>query len=199
MILVERRFHGILIVMLAFPAREILIAAQTHLENKVADRTRTRSSILSLTSATVSREPFSWSPPSFLRWMLTVSMGCPLSAGAGVAGIATGFAAQDTLSNLIAGVLLITERPFEIGNRIDVWSAPAGSATRGDVIDIGLAVDRFHEAFDFAGIVIPYPKRDSQFRHVHGLGPIAGETAPFPDAPAGGAAMRRYPRCRGPL
>ncbi|MBW2054950.1 MAG: mechanosensitive ion channel family protein, partial [Deltaproteobacteria bacterium] len=62
----------------------------------------------------------------------------PFIAGAGVAGIAIGFAAKDTLSNLIAGVLLIIDRPFEIGDRIEVWSAPAGSATWGDVIDIGL-------------------------------------------------------------
>jgi small-conductance mechanosensitive channel len=62
----------------------------------------------------------------------------PFVAGAGVAGIDIGFAANDTLSNLIAGVLLIIDRPFEVGDRIEVWSAPKNAATWGDVIDIGL-------------------------------------------------------------
>ena len=53
----------------------------------------------------------------------------PFIAGAGVLGVALGFAAKDTLSNLIAGVLLIIDRPFEIGDRIEVWTAPMESAT----------------------------------------------------------------------
>ena len=61
----------------------------------------------------------------------------PFIAGAGVAGVAIGFAAKDTLSNLIAGILLIIDRPFEIGDRIEVWSAPSGTATWGDVLDSG--------------------------------------------------------------
>ena len=58
--------------------------------------------------------------------MLTFGLGSGL---AGVAGVAIGFAAKDTLSNLIAGVLLIIDRPFEVGDRIEVWSAPSGSAS----------------------------------------------------------------------
>ena len=78
----------------------------------------------------------------------------PFVAGAGVAGIAIGFAAKDTLSNLIAGVLLLIDRPFEVGDRIEVWSAPANSATWGDVIDIGLRATRI-KTTDNIIIVIP--------------------------------------------
>ena len=78
----------------------------------------------------------------------------PFIAGAGIAGIAIGFAAKDTLSNLIAGILLIIDRPFEIGDRIEVWSAPAGSATWGDVIDIGLRATKIRTT-DHIIIVIP--------------------------------------------
>jgi small-conductance mechanosensitive channel len=78
----------------------------------------------------------------------------PVVAGAGVAGIAVGFAAKDTLSNLIAGVLLIIDRPFEIGDRIEVWSAPKNSATWGDVIDIGLRATKIRTT-DNIVIVIP--------------------------------------------
>jgi small-conductance mechanosensitive channel len=78
----------------------------------------------------------------------------PFVAGAGVAGIAIGFAAKDTLSNLIAGVLLIIDRPFEVGDRIEVWSAPADSATWGDVIDIGLRATKI-KTTDNIIIIIP--------------------------------------------
>jgi small-conductance mechanosensitive channel len=78
----------------------------------------------------------------------------PFVAGAGVAGIAIGFAAKDTLSNLIAGVLLILDRPFEVGDRIEVWSAPKNSSTWGDVIDIGLRATKIRTT-DNIVIVIP--------------------------------------------
>jgi len=78
----------------------------------------------------------------------------PFIAGAGVAGIAIGFAAKDTLSNLIAGILLIIDRPFEIGDRIEVWSAPSGSATWGDVIDVGLRATKI-KTTDNIIIIIP--------------------------------------------
>lgn len=41
-----------------------------------------------------------------------------LMAGAGVAGLAVSLAAQSTLSNLIAGITLVMERPFGIGDYI---------------------------------------------------------------------------------
>ena len=78
----------------------------------------------------------------------------PFIAGAGIAGIAIGFAAKDTLSNLIAGILLIIDRPFEVGDRIEVWSAPANSATWGDVLDIGLRATKIRTT-DNIVIIIP--------------------------------------------
>ena len=78
----------------------------------------------------------------------------PFVAGAGVAGIAIGFAAKDTLSNLIAGVLLIMDRPFEVGDRIEVWSAPKNAATWGDVIHIGLRATKIRTT-DNIVIIIP--------------------------------------------
>ena len=78
----------------------------------------------------------------------------PFIAGAGVAGIAIGFAAKDTLSNIIAGILLIIDRPFEVGDRIEIWSAPANSATWGDVLDVGLRATKIRTT-DNIVIVIP--------------------------------------------
>lgn len=78
----------------------------------------------------------------------------PFVAGAGVAGIAIGFAAKDTLSNIIAGILLIIDRPFEVGDRIEVWTAPVNSATWGDVLDVGLRATKIRTT-DNIVIVIP--------------------------------------------
>ncbi|MBW1776612.1 MAG: mechanosensitive ion channel family protein [Deltaproteobacteria bacterium] len=78
----------------------------------------------------------------------------PFLAGAGVAGIAIGFAARDTLSNLIAGVLLIIDRPFELGDRIEIWTAPKNSATWGDVVEIGIRATKIRTT-DNIVIVIP--------------------------------------------
>ncbi|MES2135398.1 MAG: mechanosensitive ion channel family protein [Patescibacteria group bacterium] len=41
-------------------------------------------------------------------------------AGLGIAGIALGFAAQDTLANIISGVLIYVDKPFKIGQWITV-------------------------------------------------------------------------------
>ena len=78
----------------------------------------------------------------------------PFLGGAGIAGLAISFAAKDTLSNLIAGVLLIMDRPFQVGDRIEIWSAPKNSATWGDVTEIGLRATKIRTP-DNIIIVIP--------------------------------------------
>jgi len=41
-------------------------------------------------------------------------------AGLGIAGIAIGFAAQDSVANVISGILIFLDRPFVVGDWIDV-------------------------------------------------------------------------------
>ena len=78
----------------------------------------------------------------------------PLLAGAGVAGLAVSLAAKDTLSNLIAGVLLILDRPFRVGDRIELWNAPTETGSWGDVVEIGLRATKIRNP-DNLVIVIP--------------------------------------------
>ncbi len=78
----------------------------------------------------------------------------PLLGGAGVMGLALSFAAKDTLSNLIAGVLLIMDRPFKVGDRIELWNAPRETGTWGDVIEIGLRATKIRNP-DNLVVVVP--------------------------------------------
>ncbi|MCH8475998.1 MAG: mechanosensitive ion channel family protein [Opitutales bacterium] len=55
-----------------------------------------------------------------------------LLGAAGIAGVAIGFASQTSLSNIISGLFTITEKPFAIGDAIQVGE------TRGLVERIGL-------------------------------------------------------------
>ena len=55
----------------------------------------------------------------------------PLIAGAGVIGIAIALAAQDLFSNFFGGAVIITDRPFKVGDRVLI------NDILGDVVHIG--------------------------------------------------------------
>ncbi|MGD2120684.1 MAG: mechanosensitive ion channel family protein [Gemmatimonadota bacterium] len=60
-----------------------------------------------------------------------------LVASAGIVGLALSFAAQDTLGNLFAGVAILTDRPYVLGDYIIL-----DSGERGEVTHIGLRSTR---------------------------------------------------------
>jgi small-conductance mechanosensitive channel len=55
-----------------------------------------------------------------------------LIGAAGIAGIAIGFASQTSLSNIISGIFLISEKPFQVGDIIKVGE------TKGTILSIDL-------------------------------------------------------------
>lgn len=59
-----------------------------------------------------------------------------LVAGLGIAGIAIGFAAKDTLSNVVAGIFIFWDRPFYIGDLVEIEDE------YGEVQDITLRTTR---------------------------------------------------------
>jgi small-conductance mechanosensitive channel len=92
----------------------------------------------------------------YLGWTIAIvsvleSMGVNLSAllgAAGIAGIAIGFAAQTSVSNLISGIFLISEKPFQIGDVIQV----------GDITGIVMSIDLLSvklQTFDNRFVRIP--------------------------------------------
>jgi len=69
-----------------------------------------------------------------VAWNINVT---GLVASAGIVGLALSFAAQDTLSNLFAGVAILADRPYKIGHFIIL-----DSGERGEVTHIGLRSTR---------------------------------------------------------
>lgn len=72
-----------------------------------------------------------------------------LIAALGVSSLAIALAAQDTIANIIAGFLIMIDRPFRIGDRIKL---PSGEIVKA--LDIGIRRSRFL-AEDKAIIIVP--------------------------------------------
>jgi MscS family membrane protein len=70
----------------------------------------------------------------------------------GVGSLAIALAAQETIANMIGGFVIITDRPFRVGDRIKL---PSGEI--GDVQEIGIRSTRI---LDFDGNLIVSPNSD---------------------------------------
>ena len=69
--------------------------------------------------------------------MLSIPIGHLLLGGA-IAGVVLGIAAQQSLGNVFAGLVLLMARPFAVGNRIRVRSGALGGEFYGTVTSISL-------------------------------------------------------------
>ena len=151
---VEKMFHAVFIIIAAAPVKSFLLIFLEYLERNLATRTQTAIDNIVIDLLNKFSGAIVYATAAVIALDVLGVNVMPFIAGAGVMGVAVGFAAKDTLSNLIAGILLIIDRPFEIGDRIEVWSAPAGSASWGDVIDIGLRATRI-KTTDNIVVIIP--------------------------------------------
>jgi small conductance mechanosensitive channel len=61
-----------------------------------------------------------------------------LLAGSAFTAVVVGLAAQQTLGNLFAGMVLLSARPFRVGERIRLQAGAAGGAIEGVVSSLGL-------------------------------------------------------------
>ena len=151
---IEKVFHAVFIILAATPVKSFLLIFLEILERNLAERTETAIDNIVIDLLNKFSGAIVYATAAVIALDVLGVNVMPFIAGAGVMGVAVGFAAKDTLSNLIAGILLIIDRPFEIGDRIEVWSAPAGSASWGDVIDIGLRATRI-KTTDNIVVIIP--------------------------------------------
>jgi small-conductance mechanosensitive channel len=68
----------------------------------------------------------------------------------GLGGLAFSLAARDTIADAISGFIILVDRPFRIGDRIEIQ----GVGTWGDVTDIGLRTTRIRTR-DNRMVIVP--------------------------------------------
>lgn len=69
-----------------------------------------------------------------------------LVLGGALTGVLVGIAAQQTLANLFAGIILLLSKPFVVGDDVRLWSGPLGGEFEGTVLEIGLTYVRLEAA-----------------------------------------------------
>lgn len=120
-----------------------------HMGSRMAERSRYKIDI-----ATV---PLFKNMSSIVVWFMGVAVLLrvwnfdltPLLASAGIAGLAIAFAAQDTISHIFGGLSIYLDKPFRVGDRIQLDSGDIG-----DVLDIGIRSTKI-KTFDETVVIIP--------------------------------------------
>ncbi len=104
-----------------------------------------------------------------------------LIAGLGIAGIALGFAARDTLENFISGITILLDQPFRVGDNVEV------EGTFGAVQEITLRSTRIRTLNNEVA-VLPNAHMIQQKLINHTLLGVLRITVPF------GIAYKEYPQ-----
>jgi len=152
--IMERIFYAFMIILLSSIANSIVNSLLPYMERHVVTKTETQVDDVIISFSKKFSSIIIYTTGGILALDVLGLNIIPFVAGAGVITIAVGFAAKDTLSNLISGIIMIVDRPIEVGDRIEVWSAPKNSSTWGDVIHIGLRATKI-QTTDNILIVIP--------------------------------------------
>jgi MscS family membrane protein len=75
----------------------------------------------------------------------------PLIAGAGIVGLAFALAAQDIISNFFGGAMIMVDKPFKLGDRIQI------DTFIGDVVNVGPRSTRL-QTLDYQLVTVPNSK-----------------------------------------
>ncbi len=93
-----------------------------------------------------------------------------LAVGGAFTAVVLGLAAQQTLGNLIAGMVLLSARPFRLGERVRLQAGAVGGTTEGIVSSLGLLYTTLSRGEDrilipnnvvLAAVVVPLKEPES--------------------------------------
>ncbi len=108
---------------------------------------------------------------SLLLALSTAGLGTgTIAAGGAFTAVIFGLAAQQTLGNLIAGMVLISARPFRVGERVRFQAGAVGGSVEGIVSSLGLLYTTLTQGYDrvlipnnvvLAAAVVPLKEPDS--------------------------------------
>jgi small-conductance mechanosensitive channel len=76
-----------------------------------------------------------------------------LALGGAIGAVVLGLAAQQTLGNVIAGIVLIGVRPFKVGDRVRLQAGGLAGQIEGVVASLGLLYTTFAQSGDF--VMVP--------------------------------------------
>jgi small conductance mechanosensitive channel len=76
-----------------------------------------------------------------------------LAVGGAITAVVVGLAAQQTMGNLIAGLVLISVRPFKVGDRVRLQAGGLAGQVEGVVASLGLLYTTFAQGQD--SIMVP--------------------------------------------
>ena len=124
--------------------KDIASKSTTHLDEKIVPTARKILKIIFI---------------AFIAMFLSDHYNWPLSklwAAAGIGSLAIALAAKDTFANIISGIIILIDRPFLIGDRIEL-----ADGTFGDVVDIGLRSTKIL-SFDNTIFILPNNELSNQ-------------------------------------
>lgn len=113
-----------------------------------------------------------------------------LVVGGALTGVIIGIAAQQSLANLFAGIMLLMARPFAVGDRVRIRSGSMGGQIEGTVSEISITYVRL----DTADGVLNLPNAQVLAAAIGPADPDAASSAPgggsLPARPASEPARR---------
>ncbi len=139
----------ILVIIISFTIAKVLKLFIEQYGRKIADRTASDldNHLLPLLENLAELFVYLFGVMFILRiWNIDIT---PLVASAGIAGFAVAFAAKDTIANFFGGISIFFDKPFRIGDRVQLESGE-----QGHVLSIGVRTTRI-KTFNNTELSIP--------------------------------------------